>query len=114
MNLMSGKRIRHLPVLDHGKVVGLLSIGDLVQATIETVRPRSRLGNIGNKSPPRSGTLPVVGPLQPIVCILIVVKVRRARLAHLTAMATHDNKIKVCVSFLHSHKALDLVVQIKY
>ncbi|HWT28294.1 MAG TPA: CBS domain-containing protein [Methylophilaceae bacterium] len=35
MNLMSGKRIRHLPVLDHGKVVGLLSIGDLVQATIE-------------------------------------------------------------------------------
>ncbi|HWU82537.1 MAG TPA: CBS domain-containing protein [Methylophilaceae bacterium] len=35
MNLMSGKRIRHLPVIDHGKVVGLLSIGDLVQATIE-------------------------------------------------------------------------------
>jgi CBS domain-containing protein len=35
MNLMSGKRIRHLPVLDHGKVIGLLSIGDLVQATIE-------------------------------------------------------------------------------
>ena len=35
MNLMSGRRIRHLPVLDQGKVVGLLSIGDLVQATIE-------------------------------------------------------------------------------
>ena len=35
MNLMSGKRIRHLPVLDHGQVIGLLSIGDLVQATIE-------------------------------------------------------------------------------
>jgi CBS domain-containing protein len=35
MNLMSGKRIRHLPVLEHGKVIGLLSIGDLVQATIE-------------------------------------------------------------------------------
>lgn len=35
MNLMSGKRIRHLPVLEQGKVIGLLSIGDLVQATIE-------------------------------------------------------------------------------
>ena len=35
MTLMSGKRIRHLPVMEHGKVIGLLSIGDLVQATIE-------------------------------------------------------------------------------
>ncbi|HEU4709343.1 MAG TPA: CBS domain-containing protein, partial [Methylophilaceae bacterium] len=34
MNLMSGKRIRHLPVLDNGKVVGILSIGDLVEETI--------------------------------------------------------------------------------
>ena len=35
MNLMSGKRIRHLPVIHEGKVLGVLSIGDLVQATIE-------------------------------------------------------------------------------
>jgi len=35
MNLMSGKRIRHLPVIENGKVLGLLSIGDLVKETIE-------------------------------------------------------------------------------
>lgn len=34
MSLMSGKRIRHLPVLEAGKVIGILSIGDLVQETI--------------------------------------------------------------------------------
>ena len=35
MNLMSGKRIRHLPVVENGLVIGLLSIGDLVKETIE-------------------------------------------------------------------------------
>lgn len=35
MSLMSGKRIRHLPVVEDGKVIGLLSIGDLVKETIE-------------------------------------------------------------------------------
>jgi len=34
MALMTHKRIRHLPVLDGGKLVGLISIGDLVRATI--------------------------------------------------------------------------------
>lgn len=34
MTLMTEKRIRHLPVLAHDKVVGLISIGDLVQAII--------------------------------------------------------------------------------
>ena len=34
MSLMSGKRIRHLPVVEDGKVTGILSIGDLVKETI--------------------------------------------------------------------------------
>lgn len=35
LNLVSTKRIRHLPVIEGGKVVGILSIGDLVKETIE-------------------------------------------------------------------------------
>lgn len=35
LDLVSNKRIRHLPVLDEGKLVGLVSIGDLVKETIE-------------------------------------------------------------------------------
>lgn len=35
MNLMSDKRVRHLPVIDNGTLMGVLSIGDLVKETIE-------------------------------------------------------------------------------
>ncbi len=34
MQLFSNKRIRHLPVMEDGKVIGLLSIGDIVYAII--------------------------------------------------------------------------------
>ncbi len=34
MNVMTDRRIRHLPVVDEDKVVGMVSIGDLVQAII--------------------------------------------------------------------------------
>ena len=34
MALMTDKRARHLPVIDHKKVVGVVSIGDLVKAMI--------------------------------------------------------------------------------
>ncbi len=34
MALMSDKRARHLPVLDHKNVIGIISIGDLVKAII--------------------------------------------------------------------------------
>lgn len=35
MNLFNSKRIRHLPVVEDGKVTGLLSIGDIVHAIIQ-------------------------------------------------------------------------------
>jgi CBS domain-containing protein len=35
MTVMTEKRIRHLPVVENDKVLGLISIGDLVQAIIE-------------------------------------------------------------------------------
>jgi CBS domain-containing protein len=34
MNMMTDKRIRHLPVVDGDKVIGMVSIGDLVKAII--------------------------------------------------------------------------------
>ncbi len=34
MALMTDKRVRHLPVIDHKKLVGMISIGDLVKAII--------------------------------------------------------------------------------
>lgn len=34
MQLMTEKFIRHLPVVENGKLIGLVSIGDLVQMTI--------------------------------------------------------------------------------
>ncbi len=35
MQVMTGKFIRHLPVLENGKMVGIVSIGDLVKYIIE-------------------------------------------------------------------------------
>ncbi|MFN0037788.1 MAG: CBS domain-containing protein [Saprospiraceae bacterium] len=43
MQLMSEKKFRHLPVLDDGRVIGLVSIGDVVTAII-----REQLDRIQN------------------------------------------------------------------
>ena len=37
LSLMTQRRIRHLPVLDTGRLVGFISIGDLVKARIDHV-----------------------------------------------------------------------------
>jgi CBS domain-containing protein len=36
MALITDKRVRHLPVIENDALVGIVSIGDLVKATIET------------------------------------------------------------------------------
>ncbi|RZK97331.1 MAG: CBS domain-containing protein [Pedobacter sp.] len=36
MELMSVKKIRHLPVLESGKLIGIISIGDVVTAIIQS------------------------------------------------------------------------------
>lgn len=42
MRLVTDHRIRHLPVEDHGKVVGMVSIGDLVNSVISEQEARIR------------------------------------------------------------------------
>jgi CBS domain-containing protein len=38
MVLMTDKRIRHLPVIEEGRLIGIVSIGDIVKAVIEAQR----------------------------------------------------------------------------
>lgn len=38
LSVMTDRRVRHLPVVDEGKVIGMLSIGDLVKATMAEQR----------------------------------------------------------------------------
>ena len=38
MAIMTARAVRHLPVLDHGRLVGIVSIGDMVNSVIEDQR----------------------------------------------------------------------------
>jgi CBS domain-containing protein len=46
MQLMTNKRIRHLPVTENGQLVGLISIGDVVKAIISS--KESTINNLEN------------------------------------------------------------------
>jgi CBS domain-containing protein len=37
MNVMTNRRVRHLPVVNNGKLMGLVSIGDVVKRKIEQI-----------------------------------------------------------------------------
>jgi CBS domain-containing protein len=37
LSMMSQRRIRHLPVVEHGEVIGIVSIGDLVKHRIDQI-----------------------------------------------------------------------------
>lgn len=42
MGIMTRNRIRHLPVVDGGRVVGMVSIGDVVNATLDETEYENR------------------------------------------------------------------------
>ncbi len=42
MQVMTDKRIRHLPIVEHKEVVGIVSIGDLVKAVIDAQQAELR------------------------------------------------------------------------
>lgn len=44
MQVMTDKRIRHLPIVEHKEVVGIVSIGDLVKAVID--QQKIQLGHL--------------------------------------------------------------------
>jgi len=43
MGIMTQNRIRHLPVVDEGKLIGIISIGDVVRANLNQVAYENRM-----------------------------------------------------------------------
>ena len=47
MALMTENRLRHLPVMDDGKLIGIISIGDLVKGIISEQKEHYITGQLG-------------------------------------------------------------------
>ena len=45
MSLMTINRIRHVPILDDGKLAGIISIGDIVKAQLKHIKAENRYLN---------------------------------------------------------------------
>jgi CBS domain-containing protein len=43
MGIMTKNKIRHLPILDDAKLVGIISIGDVVSASIDETQAENRM-----------------------------------------------------------------------
>ncbi len=43
MRVMTRERIRHLPILEEGRLAGIISIGDIVKATMEEIEFENRM-----------------------------------------------------------------------
>ena len=43
MSLMTNHRVRHLPVMSNGKLVGIVSIGDVVKARLESLETETNV-----------------------------------------------------------------------
>ena len=43
MSIMTKNKIRHLPILDDAKLVGIISIGDVVSASIDETQAETRM-----------------------------------------------------------------------
>jgi len=44
MEEMTRGRFRHMPVMEHGQLIGIVSIGDVVKHRLEDIRAKPRAG----------------------------------------------------------------------
>lgn len=45
MDTMTEKRIKHIPVMEEGKVIGVISIGDIIKTLLDAARDNNKLLN---------------------------------------------------------------------